>query len=46
MDALNNAQQGNIDQGLIFLGEYIEKISEILPAGKIIADLVEAYEKI
>lgn len=46
MDALNNAQQGNIDQGLIFSGEYIEKISEILPAGKIIADLVEAYEKI
>ncbi|HHV65201.1 MAG TPA: nitronate monooxygenase [Peptococcaceae bacterium] len=43
MEALNNAQQGNLEQGLIFAGEYIEKITEILPAGKIIADLVEKY---
>jgi nitronate monooxygenase len=46
MRALNNAQQGNLDQGLIFSGEYIEKIKEILPAGKIITDLVEAYTKL
>lgn len=44
MKALNNAQQGNLDEGLIFSGEYIEKITEILPAGKIIADLVKDYE--
>lgn len=44
MRALNNAQQGNLDEGLIFSGEYIEKINEILPAGKIIEDLVKQYE--
>lgn len=41
MDALVNAQQGNLDEGLIFSGEYIEKIKEILPAGEIIRKLVE-----
>lgn len=44
MEALNNAQQGKLDEGLIFSGEYIEKITEIRPAGEIIANLVEAYE--
>lgn len=44
MEALNNAQQGKLNQGLIFSGEYIEKVTEILPAGKIISNLVEAYE--
>ena len=44
MKALNNAQQGNLDEGLIFSGESIEKIHSILPAGKIITDLAEAYE--
>ncbi|MFZ5943778.1 MAG: NAD(P)H-dependent flavin oxidoreductase [Bacillota bacterium] len=46
MDALNNAQQGNLSHGLIFSGEYIEKIKEILPAGEIIRNLVEDYEKL
>lgn len=45
MDALNNAQKGNLDNGLIFSGEYIEKIKEILPAGEIIRKLVEDLEK-
>ncbi len=44
MEALNNAQQGNLDKGLIFSGEYIEKIKEILPAGRIISNLVKEYE--
>lgn len=44
MEALNNAQQGNLDEGLIFSGEYINKIKEILPAHKIVSNLVEAYE--
>jgi nitronate monooxygenase len=44
MEALNNAQQGKLDKGLIFSGEHIEKITAILPAGKIIADLTKAYE--
>jgi NAD(P)H-dependent flavin oxidoreductase YrpB (nitropropane dioxygenase family) len=46
MDALVNAQKGNLDEGLIFSGEYIEKINEILPAGEIIRKLVEDYEKL
>ncbi len=45
-EALINAQQGNLDQGLIFSGQYIEKITEILPAGKMISDLVKEYEEI
>lgn len=44
MEALNNAQQGNLDEGLIFSGEYIEKITSILPAARIIEDLVQQYE--
>lgn len=44
MEALNKAQQGDIREGLIFSGEYIEKITEILPAGQIISDLVREYE--
>lgn len=44
MDALNNAQQGNLDDALVFSGEYIEKITDILPAGQIIANLVREYE--
>jgi nitronate monooxygenase len=46
MQALNNAQQGDLKEGLIFAGEYIEKITEILPAGKIIEGLVMQYQKI
>ena len=41
MDALINAQQGNLDEGLIFSGEYIDQINEILPAGEIIRKLVK-----
>ena len=46
MDALINAQQGNLEEGLIFSGEYIDRINEILPAGEIIRKLVEDYEKL
>ena len=46
MQALISAQQGNIKEGLIFAGEYVEKITEILPAGKIIENLVRQYQKI
>jgi len=46
MQALNNAQQGNLKEGLIFAGEHIEKITEILPAGKIIENLVNQFQKI
>lgn len=41
MAALINAWQGNIDDALIFSGEYIDKIKEILPA-KVIIDNIMA----
>lgn len=44
MDALNNAQQGNLKEGLVFSGEYIDKITNILPAAEIINNLVKEYE--
>ena len=44
MEALQNAQKGNLSEGLIF-GEYIEKIREILPVKEIISTLLlEAAE--
>ena len=46
MDALVNAQQGNLAEGLIFSGEYIDKIKEIIPAGEIIRKLVDDYQKL
>ena len=46
MDALINAQRGNLDEGLIFSGEHIDQINEILPAGEIIRKLVEEFENI
>ncbi|MFZ7104508.1 MAG: NAD(P)H-dependent flavin oxidoreductase [Peptococcaceae bacterium] len=46
MDALINAQEGKLADGLIFSGEYIEKIKEILPAGEIIKKLVEDYQQL
>lgn len=46
MNALINAQKGNLANGLIFSGEYIEKITEILPAGEIIRKLVEDFLQI
>lgn len=45
MEALENAQKGNLAQGLIFSGEYIGRIKEILPVKEIINNLLlEAAE--
>ncbi|MCR4442351.1 MAG: nitronate monooxygenase [Peptococcaceae bacterium] len=45
MEALQNAQQGKLAEGLIFSGEYIGKIKEILPVREIIRNLLrEAAE--
>ncbi|SMB93630.1 NAD(P)H-dependent flavin oxidoreductase YrpB, nitropropane dioxygenase family [Desulfonispora thiosulfatigenes DSM 11270] len=44
MEALNNAQKGNLSEGLAFSGEYIDKITEILSAQEIINRLVQEYE--
>lgn len=38
--ALERAQQGDVETGLVFTGEYIHKIKEILPVKEIFARLV------
>lgn len=40
LEALKNAQRGILSEGLVFSGEYIEKIKEILPAKEIIRRLL------
>jgi len=45
MVALNNAQQGNLDEGLIFSGGNIDYIKEIIPAAEVIKRLVSNFEK-
>lgn len=45
MAALINAWQGNVDEALIFSGERIDKIHEILPARVIIETIVGDLEK-
>ena len=40
MEALQNAQKGNLSEGLIFSGEYIGKIKEILSVKEIIGNLL------
>ncbi|MDD4753854.1 MAG: nitronate monooxygenase [Desulfitobacteriaceae bacterium] len=37
LDALNNAQKGNIDEGVVFSGEHVDRIKEILPVKEIFA---------
>ncbi|MGI6066197.1 MAG: NAD(P)H-dependent flavin oxidoreductase [Bacillota bacterium] len=35
LDALNNAQQGNVDEGVVFSGEHVDRIKEILSVKEI-----------
>lgn len=44
MVALNNAQQGNIEEGLIFSGANVGYIKEIIPAAEVIKKLVSEFE--
>lgn len=44
MVALNNAQQGNLEEGLIFSGGNIDYITEILPAAEVINRLVSEFK--
>jgi len=39
LDALDNAQRGSIDKGLVFCGEQVGRIKEILPVKKIIENI-------
>ncbi|MTV47669.1 nitronate monooxygenase [Heliobacillus mobilis] len=46
VEALNHAQQGNMESGLVFSGEHVERIKEILPVRVIVENLlreIEAY---
>lgn len=44
VDALNFAQQGDMESGLVFSGEYVERIKEILPVKTIFANLLREVE--
>ncbi|MDU4959949.1 MAG: nitronate monooxygenase [Sporomusaceae bacterium] len=44
--ALIRAQQGDVESGLVFTGEYIHKIDEILPVKEIFARLIQEAEQI
>lgn len=44
MVALNNAQQGNLEEGLIFSGGNIDYIKDIVPAAKVMERLVSEFE--
>lgn len=44
--ALIRAQQGDVETGLVFTGEYIHRIDEILPVKEIMARLLREVEEI
>ncbi|MCX7781128.1 MAG: nitronate monooxygenase [Negativicutes bacterium] len=44
--ALTRAQQGDVETGLVFTGEYIHKIDKILPVKEIFARLLKEAEEI
>lgn len=44
--ALIRAQQGDVETGLVFTGEYIHKIDEILPVKEIFSRLLKEVEEI
>jgi NAD(P)H-dependent flavin oxidoreductase YrpB (nitropropane dioxygenase family) len=46
ISALSRAQQGDVDTGLVFTGEYIYKIKEILSVKEIFNKLLEEIESI
>lgn len=44
MEALINAQEGNLEEGLIFSGENIDQVKEIIPAKKVIENLIAGFK--
>ncbi|KAB2954443.1 nitronate monooxygenase [Heliorestis acidaminivorans] len=44
LDALNRAQQGDLEFGLVFSGEDVEKIKEVLPVKEIFRRLLQEVE--
>ncbi|HDP69918.1 MAG TPA: nitronate monooxygenase [Actinobacteria bacterium] len=45
IEALENAQQGNIEKGLIFCGERVGEIKDILSVKEIIANLIKEFKE-
>ncbi|MBS3948419.1 MAG: nitronate monooxygenase [Dethiobacter sp.] len=45
LDALEKAVDGDVENGLVFSGEFFHRIKEILPVRKIIEQLVSEYEQ-
>lgn len=44
LKALVNAQQGNMETGLVFSGEKVHEIKDVLPVKEIMANLVREYK--
>ncbi|MCW3491447.1 NAD(P)H-dependent flavin oxidoreductase [Dethiobacter alkaliphilus] len=45
LDALEKAVDGDVENGLVFSGEYFHKIKEILPVSQIMKQLIAEYEE-
>ncbi|HSW36265.1 MAG TPA: nitronate monooxygenase [Candidatus Limnocylindrales bacterium] len=45
LEALEKAVEGDVENGLVFSGEYFARIKEILPVHRIIEQLVSEYEE-
>jgi NAD(P)H-dependent flavin oxidoreductase YrpB (nitropropane dioxygenase family) len=45
LDALVRAVEGDVENGLVFSGEFFHRIKEVLPVKKIIAQLISEYEE-
>ena len=45
LEALEKAVDGDVENGLVFSGEFFHRIKEILPVKKIMAQLVREYEQ-
>ena len=45
LEALEKAVDGDVENGLVFSGEFFHRIKEISPVKKIITQLVEEYER-
>lgn len=46
LDALNRAARGDLEKGLVFTGENVYKLNDILPVSKIIENLLTRLEEI
>jgi len=45
LDALEKAVEGDVENGLVFSGEFFHRIKSILPVKKIFAQLIEDFER-